>query len=328
MIKFLLLLTASVTVFFWFLCKIPEFKSTPEPATSFQEALTRFEMFRADESELPLSPQGPSLLLHHGEKTERVFVLLHGLTNCPGQFAELASRIHAAGHNVIVPRARLAGFQDRLNGVQGLQTAQDLVDQAAMGLDLAAGLGNRTTLVGLSGSAVAATWMAQNRDGIENVAILSPFFGAHGIPVPLLDAAGAVFSRLPNFYVWWDPKKKASLPGPPHAYPRFGTRCMADSIQLSRNVRASLTSEPLRCQRVVFVTTACDLAADNKLAHSIAGSLAQQHGPIEFVSHEFPPEAGIPHDMIDPAQPGANTSMTYNKILELLSVTEPQTGNP
>lgn len=312
----------------WAFWKTPEFHSKPKPAASFDEALEKFEKLRSAESTLPLSPQGASRLLHHGKKTERAFVLLHGLTNCPEQFATLAAQLHAAGHNVVVPRARLAGYRDRLNGEQGMQTAQDLIDQAAAGLDIAAGLGERVTLVGLSGSAVAAAWMAQNRDGIDQVAIMSPFFSAYGLPTPLVDVAGAVFSRLPNFYVWWDPDKKETLPGPPHAYPRFGTRCMADSVQLSRNVRENLDTKPLRCRRALFITTACDVAADNSLTDSVTKKLLTQRGAAEIVAYEFPAELGIPHDTIDPAQPGANTPLVYPKILDLLGVGAPSAIEP
>jgi alpha-beta hydrolase superfamily lysophospholipase len=325
--KLLVLLAAASVAIGWALWKIPDFVSVPNPATSLDEALEKFKNLRSAESALPLSEPGASRLFHHGRKTDRTFVLLHGLTNCPEQFVPFAKILHAAGHNVVIPRARLAGYRDRLNGEQGLQSAQDLIDQAAIGLDIAAGLGNHTTLVGLSGSAVAAAWMAQNRDGIEQVAILSPFFGAHGFPTPAADAAGAVFSKLPNFYVWWDPEKKDSLPGPPHAYPRFGTRCMADSVQLSRNVRSRLASSSFRTRRALFITTANDVAADNSLTDSIAKTLAARHGSTEILAFEFPPEAGIPHDMIDPAQPEANTPLVYPQLLELLGVEPPNHTN-
>lgn len=307
----------------WTIGKTPAFESNPQPAGSFDEALGMFEALRTTESALPLSPQGASRLLHHGRKTDRSFVLLHGLTNCPEQFATMAAQIHAAGHNVIVPRARLAGFLDRLNGEQGLQTAQDLIDQAAAGADIAAGLGDRVTLVGLSGSAVAAAWMAQNREGLDQVAILAPFFGVYGMPAPLTDFAGAIFSKLPNFYVWWDPDKKEFLPGPPHAYPRFGTRCMADCVQLSREVRSNLAAKPLRCRRVLFITTSCDIAANNFLTHSIAKNIGAQPGSTETLAYEFPADLEIPHDMIDPAQPGAKTPLVYRKLLDLLGVVLP-----
>lgn len=312
----------------WTAWKIPTFDSKPRPAGLFDEAVAMFDKLRSAESSLPLSSSGASRLLHHGQKTERAFVLLHGLTNCPEQFASFAAQIHAAGHNVVVPRARLAGYRDRLNGEQGLQSAQDLIDQAAAGLDIAAGLGNRTTLVGLSGSAVAATWMAQNRQGLDEVAILAPFFGVYEMSPQLTDFVGGLFSKLPNFYVWWDPDKKESLPGPPHAYPRFGTRCMADCVQLSRNVRSNLAAKPPLCRRVLFITTACDIAANNSLTHSITQKLAAKSGSAEILAYEFPAELNIPHDMIDPSQLGANTPLVYPKLLEFLGVVSHSASGP
>jgi hypothetical protein len=44
--------------------------------------------------------------------------------------------------------------------------------------------------------------MAQNRDGIESVLLVSPFFGYHGHPVALIDGISAVLTRAPNFYLW------------------------------------------------------------------------------------------------------------------------------
>ena len=147
------------------LWRVRNFVSSPEPAEDYQKAIEKFRAIEKSESALPLCLEGRSRLLTHGHKTERVFVLLHGLTNCPEQFIPLARILYASGANVVLPRARYAGFADRKNAVQGLQSGQDLLDQAAIGLDVASGLGDNISLVGLSGSAVAAVWMAQNRAG-------------------------------------------------------------------------------------------------------------------------------------------------------------------
>jgi hypothetical protein len=308
------------------LFRVPEFKMNPQPSGSFEESLRMFDSLQEKESQLPLGEAGPSRLFHHGRKTDRAFVLMHGLTNCPEQFVPLAKQLHAAGYNVILPRARLAGFKDRLNGEQGQQTAQDLIDQAAIGLDIAAGLGDHVTLVGLSGSAVAATWTAQNRDGIDDLMVMAPFFSMHGKPAGLIDTVAVILSWLPNFYLWWDPVKKDAIPGPAYAYPRFGTRCMADSIQLSRNIRSHLQERPLRSKRAIFVTTAIDEGANNEVTASIVDSLSRQNGSTEIIAHEFPAAQAIPHDMIDPAQPGANTPLVYKTVLDLLKV-EPASSN-
>lgn len=305
------------------LFRIPDFHSSPHPAESFEQAKELFENLRRAESTLPLSPEGASRMLDHGKKTPRAFVLLHGLTNCPEQFLPLARILHAQGANVIIPRARYAGFADRLNTLQGNQSGQDLLDQAAVGLDIAAGLGDRVSLVGLSGSAVAGAWMAQHRDGVSEMVLIAPFFSLDGVPAPLIDAGAAVLSVIPNFFQWWDSEKKENLAGPKYAYPRFGTRCMASTIQLSRNVRENLSLMPLRVRKLDFLITATDTAANNPLTKKIAAELAKSN-TVPVTIEEFPAELKIPHDMVDPSQPNANTEIAYKKILELLEMNGPE----
>ncbi|MEI6280359.1 MAG: hypothetical protein WCQ16_13410, partial [Verrucomicrobiae bacterium] len=198
---------------FW-LFRVPGFSSPPHPASGYEAALEKFAAIKKAESALPLRPEGRGRMLTHGRKTGRVIVLLHGLTNCPEQFVPLGKLLFESGANVVIPRARYAGYADRMNDIQGLQSAQDLLDQAAIGLDLAAGLGDRVSVVGLSGSAVSAAWMAENRAGIESALLIAPFFSQYGYPVPVVDALSAGFSRAPNFYKWWNDKLQEKDSGP------------------------------------------------------------------------------------------------------------------
>ena len=304
------------------LLRIPSFHSLPHPAKDFEQAKVLFENLRRTESILPLSPEGASRMLAHGTKTPRAFVLLHGITNCPEQFLSLARILHAQGANVIIPRARYAGFADVLNSVQGNQSGQDLLDQASVGLDIAAGLGDRVSLVCLSGSAVAGTWMTQHRDGVDEMLLLAPFFSLDGVPLPLNDAVAAVLSVIPNFYLWWDSEKKETRPGPKYAYPRFGTRCIASTMQVSRNVRKNLFELPMRIRKIHFLITATDDATNNPLTKKIAATLSKSN-PTSVTIEEFPAKLKIPHDMVDPSQPNANTEIVYKKILELLDMNGP-----
>jgi pimeloyl-ACP methyl ester carboxylesterase len=301
------------------------FHSNPLPAKSFADAMEMFDSLRAQEKNIPLRPEGESRLLHHGYKTERVFVLLHGLTNCPEQFVPFAKILHATGANVVIPRAKYAGYADRLNNLQGLQSGQDLIDQAAIGLNIGSGLGDHVSLVGLSGSAVAGLWMAQHREGISQMILIAPFFSLDGVPASVIDFMAAIFARIPNFYQWWDSTKKENLPGPNYAYPRFGTFCMADTILLSRDVRRNLTSKPLKTDSLTFLITASDKAANNTLTKEMATTLANTN-QTPVLLYEFPESARIPHDMIDPNQPEANIAASYPKLLELLQVKNP--ANP
>ena len=304
------------------LWRVPEFVSIPKPADDYQEAIERFRALEQAEAALPLCPEGRSRLLTQGHKTERAFVLLHGLTNCPEQFMPLARLLHAAGANVVLPRARYAGFANRMTAVQGWQSGQDLLDQAALGLDIASGLGDQISLVGLSGSAVAAAWMGQHREGLECVVLVSPFFGLHGQPAALSDGIAAVLARAPNVYLWWDDQQKEALAGPSYAYPRFGTRCMAKTLELSRAIRARLASGPFCARRLAILTSACDKSANCEQTRRLAARWAQAN-PGRVSLYEFPKALGISHDMIDPHQPAAQTQITYPKVLELLGVRPP-----
>ena len=140
---------AALAAVAWLVFRIPNFSSAPHPAHDYREAMDQFAALEKKESALPLRPEGKSRLFTHGKKTDRAFVLLHGLTNCPEQFVPLARILFQSGANVVVPRSRFAGYSDKMNDVQGLQSGQDLLDQAAQGLDIADGLGDRVTLVGL-----------------------------------------------------------------------------------------------------------------------------------------------------------------------------------
>jgi len=305
---------------FW-IFRTPQFSSAPRPASGYDTALKKFAAIEKAEEPLPLGQEGRSRMFSHGRKTARVFVLLHGLTNCPEQFVPLGKILFASGANVVIPRARYAGYADRMNDIQGLQSARDLLDQAAAGLDIAAGLGDRVSLVGLSGSAVSAAWMAENRDGIESALLMAPFFSPDGYRVPIADALGAVFSRAPNSYKWWNDKLQEKDWGPLYAYPRYGTRCMADVVQLSRNVRAGIG--PLKAGRLDILLTANDTGANNVLTRELAANWTAQN-PGRVSIFEFPESAGVPHDMVDRNQPDAKPGITYPVILKLLRVAVPE----
>ena len=82
--------------------------SESDPALSYDEAVQRFEKYGAQEDAV----YGPcaSRLLTHGEKTDVVVVLIHGLTNCPKQFVDLGEEIYDRGANVLILRMPYHGL--------------------------------------------------------------------------------------------------------------------------------------------------------------------------------------------------------------------------
>src|SRR5215472_6197300 len=76
-----------------------------DPATDYETAMERFARVQArEEADQTLNPVCRSKLYTHGNKKERVIVLMHGMTNCPQQFVDFAPKFFEQGYNVLVPR--------------------------------------------------------------------------------------------------------------------------------------------------------------------------------------------------------------------------------
>ena len=78
--------------------------SDASPTTTYGEAIERYESLTNDEPGVIYEPC-ESQLLEHGERTEVVVVLFHGLTNCPQQFLEFGQELFEDGANVLILRA-------------------------------------------------------------------------------------------------------------------------------------------------------------------------------------------------------------------------------
>ncbi|XVV17714.1 alpha/beta hydrolase [Actinoplanes sp. CA-131856] len=134
-----------------------------------------------------------SRLLSHGERTPRAVLLLHGYTLGPGQYDDLARDYYERGYNVWVPRAPGHGTADPR--AHHRVTVDGLTAYASESLDIVAGLGEEVTVVGISGGAVLAAWLAQNRDAVRRLLLLSPFFGPAGVPARAVRPLTFLYAR-------------------------------------------------------------------------------------------------------------------------------------
>lgn len=303
----------------WLLRPLPlgDLVSKPDPARSYDEAMGRWQRRQARETELPLHEGGRTIVLTHGHQTERVFVLLHGLTNAPRQFRELGEKLFATGANVVIPRLAHHGLADRMTDAHAALTAQDLINYAEYGVDLAAGLGKQVTLVGLSVSGISAAWLAQNRDDIDEVFLLAPFFGPALVPDSLTPALASALKRLPNKMMWWDPRVRENLPGPPYNYPRFATHGLGEALRLGLD-----TAQPdrtLRVHRLGVILTENDKAVNNTRTKRLLDQWRTASPDTQVFLYVFPAAENIPHDFIDPLQPGARTDKVNDLLVKWLT---------
>ena len=286
------------------------------PANTYDQALERIaQLQKLDTKEV--NSLCRLKLMTHGHKVERAIVLLHGFTNCPYQFVALGTLLHEQGYNVLIPRIPHHGLANRLSDDLAHLTAEELAAVADEGVNIAQGLGEKVTLVGLSGGGIATAWAAQNRSDIERAVIIAPVFGLKLVPRLLLKPVMHLSLHLPNRFIWWDSEHKDDAPRPPQAYPRFASRALAEVLKLGvRTLRQARFATPAT-RSIVMVTNASDPAVDNRVAVELV-QLWRNHGATHIQTYEFPEDLHLIHDIIDPGQVQQQTALVYPILIDLI----------
>jgi pimeloyl-ACP methyl ester carboxylesterase len=256
-------------------------------------------------------------LLEHGRPTKRVFVLLHGLSNCPAQFSELGRQLFERGHNVLIPLLPYHGEEDRLATQWGGLTGDSMLEAGNVAADLARSLGENVIVAGLSVNGATVAWMAQNRKDLYKAVLLAPFFAPFNLPDLAFLPIERLLLRLPNMFFWWDPRQRENVVGPAYAYPRFPTRVIGETMFLGRAVLDESRVFPPQCPWILAITSASDTAANNVVTEQLIANWRALR-PNGIQTFEFPADQQIPHDFVDPNQPNQQIDIVYPKLIELL----------
>ena len=289
--------------------------SHPQPVQSYEEAIQRIHTLQTDRQ----SEMNPDCLLQfltHGQKVQKAIILVHGYTNCPAQFGELGQQFYNLGFNVLIAPLPHHGLADRMNNEQSQLTADEITIYADQLVDLAHGLGEQVSMMGISGGGVTTAWAAQNRSDLDSAVIISPAFGYQQIPTRLTAPVMNMLLVLPNTYEWWDPGLKENI-GPSHAYPRYSKRSLAELLKLGFAVQVRALQGLPAAHRVVVVTNANDKDVNNALTLEIVQRWQKNGATIE--TFEFPLTLGLGHDLIDPEQPDQQIDIVYPQLIDLVA---------
>lgn len=286
----------------------------PLPAMTFAQTVAAVEE-RIRLAPEEIRPECRGQMLQHGRPTERVFVLMHGLSNCPAQFRRFGELLYRRGHNVVIPRLPYHGQRDRLTEEWKLLSAQQMLDSANNAVDVARNLGRKVTVVGLSVNGTVAAWLAQNRADVDRVVLIAPLLAPSGVPEAAITPLSRLVYRLPNRFMWWDPVKKAAAGGD-NAYPRFPTHAIAQVLRISGEVLEQAASEAPRVRSILVVTTAVDTTISAPLVAALARRWRDHGGQVR--TYEFPAAEHVGHDCIDPSQPDQKVGLVYPRLLSLL----------
>ena len=291
--------------------RAPEYRAT----TDYDDAVGRLFEFLARDTVALHDGCGTTALLT-GARSPRAFVLLHGMTNCPLQFAALAESLRAGGDNVLVPRLDHHGLQDRMTTDLAKTRAEETVALVTECAAIARGLGDTLVVCGLSSSGVATAWAAVHLEGVDRAVVIAPAFAPPWKPGWLAPIFTRLALRLGNRFVWWNDKKRENLAGPAQCYPRFSTRAMGEAYRLGEDTMRSLSSQAPRAGELAVVTTLADDAVDNTRAHQLADNFRAAGARVR--EHAFEARDSVVHDMLDPEQVGARIALSYPVLLAML----------
>lgn len=278
----------------------------------FDLALSRVHALQGKEG-AAVDPLCRTLLLSHGVKAGRCFLLLHGSTNCPQQFAQLAAKLHEGGDSVLVPRYPRLGLLQKPARGQSLLTADELVRYANDVADIAQGLAERVTVCGLSLGGLLAAWLAQHRADITRAVAIAPAFRIRGGPPAIVRRAAAA---LPGRFFRRDGKATAEL-STSDGHPRLTARAYAAILQVARQVELASRARRPKAGSIGLLVNGMDQTVDNRQTLRIAEQWKAHGARVDI--RELPAELGLPHDLIDPANPRARTALVYSIVLDLMN---------
>ncbi len=283
----------------------------PAPAASYEEAMQRLRAFQARD-DATILPAARTAVLERGRRAPLAVVLLHGLTNHPGQYGRFAPLVYARGHNVLIPRMPEHGAADRMTTRLRYLTAEGLLAAASEAVDIAFGLGERVCVLGISTSGLLCAYFAQFRGDLARAIPVSPVFAMLQMPYGASLAVEKLGLVLPNAFLWWDPRIKEKQ-RPATAYPRFSTHALLQCLRIGDAVRSRCAHAPMAADLVFVVTNRADPAVNN----AVTAGIVERWNEVRPEAAEAFEFAGLPknHDIVDPDNPLARTEVVYPTLL-------------
>ncbi len=289
---------------------------TADPSASFDDAVLRAKAMTARDDNRVI-PTARTTLLQHGVRTPWAVVLFHGLTNHPGQYAQFAPLLHAAGASVFVPRMPYHGYADRLSTDIAALTAEQLIGAAYEAVDVACGLGERVAALGISMGGLQCAYLGQFRADVSTSVPIGPDFGLLQLPHGATSLLARVMRAVPNMFLWWDPRVRAAQ-RPKTAYPRFSTHALMQTVRIADAVYDAAPMVPAKAARIASVANRVDPAVNNEVTREVVSQWrALRSDGIEYIELGGLPEN---HDIIDPDNPLARTDLVYPKLIDILKL--------
>jgi esterase/lipase len=307
-------------------CSGPPPQVAPEPAIhpdapSYVDALLRIGIRQRQDDSVVVSG-GRSILMSHNAKAPRVYVLLHGFTDAPTQFAPIGAHLYADGANVYIPR--LPHHAERTSPLRaiGRVRSDELAHFADSTTEIARGLGDTIVVVGLSAGGVLAGWIAEHHPEVQRAVLIAPAIA----PGRLSDGEGEglvmLASKLPEVVRMTAPIDTSR----PENIPGITTRGLAELLRLGRRVHDDAELAPPLVHDIAFLLNEADQTVSEGASLDLAQRWMDRGATVE--AFRFSASTKLPHNIMELTSHGGNTELVYPVVEALargLRVETPET---
>jgi pimeloyl-ACP methyl ester carboxylesterase len=316
LVRTLVVLGAAVQAFAIAACGGITPQVVPVPADhadtmSYTDALLRIGVRQHLDDSVAVA-NGRTILMTHGDRAPRVYVLLHGFTDAPTQFATVGAHLFADGANVYIPR--LPHHAERVSPLRaiGRVTSDELARFADSTTQIARGLGDTIVVVGLSAGGVLAGWITEHHPEVHRTVLIAPAIAPGRLPNGEGETIVILASKLPEVVRMGAPIDTAR----PENIPGITTRGLAELLRLGQRVRDQAGIAPPSVHDVVFLLNEADRTVSEEAALELAQRWTDRGATAK--AYRFGIGAKLPHNVMELSTHGGNTELVY-PIVEALA---------
>src|SRR5215475_3873484 len=288
----------------------------PEPvahpsAPSYADALARIAAQQRLDDSVAVA-NGRSVLMTHGGRAARVYLLLHGWTDAPPQFAAVGAHLFADGANVYIPR--LPHHAERVSPLRAIARirSDELARFADSTVEIARGLGDTIVVVGLSAGGVLAGWIAQFHPEVQRAVLIAPAIAPGRVSDDAGEGLVMLASKLPDIERMTAPMDTAR----PENIPGITTRGLAELLKLGRRVHEDAETAGPRVRDIVFLLNETDHTVNEEASLDLAQRWTDRGAVV--AAYRFSAAAKLPHNVMKLTSYGGNTALVY-PVVEALA---------
>ena len=292
------------------------------PAASYDDAVAMVARRQAADDSVVVAG-GRSLLMTHGARTARVFVLLHGFTDLPEQFAVVGEHLFAGGGNVFIPR--LPRHAERRSPMRSLGkiSASEMARFGDSVIAIARGLGDSIIVVGLSAGGAITGSVAQSHAEVERAVLIAPALAAGRLSDDQEQGLVILASKLPEIT-----RTSAPLDSTRPDYVQgITTHGLAQIMLLGQEVREASDASAPGAKEMIFLLNEADHTVSESAALEVAEHWSNHGARVEV--YRFPASLKLQHNVMEIDARGGNVGLVFPVVEALaLGATPPSAAEP